>query len=71
MQYATIIFSGKIKMLKSIFGALALACAMVLPFSGYEAPDYWAEAVQMGCITNLDCAKLCKKLGGGDECMDF
>lgn len=58
-------------MLKSIFGALALAGAMVLPFSGYEAHDYWAEAEEQGCMTDIECARLCKKLGGGNECMGF
>jgi len=58
-------------MLKSIFCALALAGAMVLPFSGYESHDYWAEAEEQGCITDTECVKLCQKLGGGDECLDF
>lgn len=58
-------------MIKSILGALALAAAMVLPFSEYEATNYWAEAEKHGCMTDIECAKLCKKLGGGDECLDF
>ena len=64
-------FFGDFEMLKSILGALALAGAMVLPFSGYEAHNYLAEAEEMGCITDIECVKLCKKLGGGDECLDF